>query len=103
MSTPKNADNLGKEIAMGNVIDLFGDDLKSCSYSEDDRGIGLSMRDQTLMVLPMGPDTYKVILGDEVILYDRKEIAEFLKVAAILVDSEDRWLPEFDLIGHNYK
>jgi len=87
---------------MGDVIDLFEDDLKDCTYIDVDGDIGVSMRDKTLMVVPINSTSFEVVLGGELRIYNRNELAEFIKVASILIDSEDRWLPKFDLIGHNY-
>jgi hypothetical protein len=88
---------------MSNIVNLFEKDLISCSYFEPEDGeMGLSMRDRSLMVLPLNKSEFEVILGDESKVYTRAEIAEFLKVAAIFVDSEGRYMPDMDLIGFEY-
>jgi len=91
---------------MSNVINLFNSegDLNNCSYFSDEYdAIGLTMRDRSLSVRPLSATTVEVMLGKEYWAFQRGELAEFLKVAAILVDSEDRWLPEVELIGMNYE
>lgn len=88
---------------MTNIVNLFEKDLISCSYFELEGGeMGLSMRDKSLMILPLNKFEFEVVLGDESKVYTRAEIAEFLKVAAIFVDSEDKYMPDMDLIGFEY-
>ncbi len=87
---------------MGKVINLFDEDLKSCSYTDFDGDIGVCMRDRSLCVIPIDKESFEVIVGEISTLFDRAELAEFLKVASVLVDSEERWSPTFDLIGLDY-
>ncbi len=97
--------NLERLRMSGNIVNLFSEnneELKGCGYYEVD-GIGLAMLDKSLIVLSLNMDDFEVTLGDSSYVYKRHELSEFLKVAAILVDSEDRFLPELDLIGMNYK
>ena len=87
-----------------NIINLFkkeDEELKYCSYYELD-GIGLSMLDKSLILLPLNGNEIELSLGDSSNVYSRKELAEFVKVASVLLDSEDRFLPKLDLIGLNY-
>ena len=89
----------------GNIVNLFNkgdDELKSCGYYELD-GIGLAMLDKSLIVLPLNMDEFEVTLGDSSNVYKREELAEFIKVAGVLLDSEDRYLPSLELIGMDYK
>lgn len=89
----------------GNIVNLFSkddDELKSCGYYELD-GIGLAMLDKSLIVLPLNMDEFEVTLGDSSNVYKREELAEFIKVAGVLLDSEDRYLPKLELIGMDYK
>ena len=82
---------------------MFEKDLVNCSYYElDDGGIGISMRDKSLMVLPLNNYEIEVVLGDETKVFNRRELAEFIKVASVLIDSENRFMPDMDLIGLNY-
>lgn len=90
---------------MGKVINLFSneEDLKHCSYFTDEfDALGLAMKDGSLSIRPLNSKTIEVSFCDNFRVFERSEIAEFLKVAAIFVDSEDRYLPELDLIGMNY-
>ena len=87
-----------------NVVNLFDnedDKLRCCGYYEFD-GIGLAMLDKSLIVLPLNDNEFEVTLGDSSNVYKREELAEFIKVAGVLLDSEDRWLPDIDLIGLDY-
>lgn len=85
-----------------NVVSLFGDDLKACSYFDLEGDLGVSMRDQSISIIKLNKSQFEVHVFDESILFDRKELAEFLHVASILVDSEKKYLPDFDLIGIDY-
>jgi len=85
-----------------NVVNLFdSDELKHCSYYEMD-GIGVAMLDKSVMVLPLNSNEFELTLGQKSKVYKRAELAEFLKVAGMLIDSEDRFLPDVELIGLNY-
>ena len=88
----------------GNIVNLFSEEIEelhSCGYYELD-GIGLAMLDKSLIVLPLNMNEFEVTLGDSSNVYKRNELAEFIKVAGVLLDSEDRFLPKFELIGLNY-
>ena len=89
---------------MSNVINLFRNELKHCSYYEKNNEIGVATLDKTLMVIPLNVDEFEVVINNlDSYVFDRNELAEFLHVAAICVDSEQRHLPEIELVGHNYK
>ena len=88
-----------------NIVNLFSSDdreLKSCGYYESG-GIGLSMLDKSMTILPLNIDEFEVTLGNSSNVYKREELAEFIKVAGVLLDSEDRYLPKLKLIGLDYK
>lgn len=88
---------------MGNVTNLFGDgDLKGCSYYEAEGELGTAMLDESLIIMPLNRVEFSLSLNGVSSIYTREELAEFLHVAKVLVDSEDRFLPKFDLIGCNY-
>ena len=86
-----------------NIVDLFPEELKHCSYYELDDEIGVAMLDKSIIVLPLNFKEFEFVLNGESHVFKRKELAEFLHVAALLVDSEQRYVPEIDLLGHNYK
>lgn len=91
------------EATQNNIIDLYGPDFKSCSYYDvGDRLLGLSMRDKSLLVLPLNKNDIEVICGESSHVYSREELSEFLQVACVLLDDENRWLPNFDLVALNY-
>ena len=90
----------------GNIVNLFDNkeddnELKSCGYYELE-GIGLAMLDKSLIILPLNKQEFEVTLGDSSNVYSRNELAEFIKVAGVLLDSEDRFLPKLELIGMDY-
>lgn len=90
---------------MGKVINMFSDekDFDSCSYFDtEDRLLGVSMRDGSLAILPLSNDEIEVVVGDTTQLFKRAELAEFIHVAKILIDSENRHLHDFDYVGLNY-
>ncbi len=92
---------------MSNVLKFPQLDLKDCSYMDFDGDIGASMRDDSLGIVPINNGEEYVIQlkhknGEMALSFNREHLAEFLHVATCLVDSECRWLPEFELIGRNY-
>ena len=88
---------------MGNVINLFGDGgFKDCSYYEVNGELGVAMRDESLIVMPLNSNEFSLSLNGESNVYNREELAEFLHTAKVLIDSEDRFLPKFNLISRNY-
>ena len=89
---------------MSNVINLFADELKHCSYYEKNDEVGVAMLDKSLMVIPLNVDEFELVInGLNSYVFDRAELAEFLHVAAVCIDSEQRYLPKVDLCGRNYK
>lgn len=89
---------------MNNIIPIDQKDLIACTYFEDQNygDIGISMRDDSLQIQVLNKDEIKISMSGHSNVYKRSEIAEFLQVARILVDSEDRFLPFEKLIGYNY-
>jgi hypothetical protein len=88
---------------MSNVVSLFGDDLKHCSYYEKNDDIGVAMLDSSIIIVPLNAKEFEVTIKDTSTLFSRAELAEFLHVASVLVDSEQRHLPKIELVGRNYK
>ncbi len=101
---------------MSNVIDLFekhvariaaiaDEDLKDCSYTkQDNENIGLAMRNGSMAFIPLNFDEFMVTLTDlGGVVFNRAELAEFIHVAKILIDDEDKWAPEGELIGLDYE
>lgn len=90
---------------MSNVITLFGDekDLQHCTYYVDQNDeIALSMRDKSLLINRLGLSIFQLTLYNESRLYNREQLAEFIHVASALIDSEERWRPNEELVGVNY-
>jgi hypothetical protein len=73
-------------------------------YTEgiDDESIGMAMLDSSIGLARVNDSEFAFALGEDARIYTRKELAEFLWVAAYLVDSEQRHLPNLDLIGCDY-
>jgi len=89
---------------MSNVIKLFGDDFKCCSYYQvdGDEDFGVRMRDKSLIITPLNKNEWEVYLNGEEQIFKREDLAEFLHVITVLIDSEDEFKPSFDLIGLDY-
>lgn len=88
---------------MTNVINLFPDELKHCSYYEYQDEIGVAMLDKSVIVLPLNVSEFELVLNGESHIFKREQLAEFLHVASVCIDSEQRYLPEVELCGRNYK
>lgn len=90
---------------MSNVIDLldYNTDLKACSYYDENGNIGVIMRDRSLTLIPLNKTDIELRLGDESFVFNRNQLAEFLNIASVLLDSEQRFFPDFDLAGLNYE
>jgi hypothetical protein len=89
---------------MGNVIPFKKKELKHCSYYKlgDEQSLGLETADGSLSIAPLDCDEFEFCAHGNTQIYTREELAEFLQVAAILIDSQRKWLPELELIGMNY-
>ena len=91
---------------MSNVINLFGDekDLEYCSYYVDDNDqIALTLLgDSPIRINRVGLTEFEITLRGESVIYAREKLAEFIHVASALIDSEERWRPQDELVGVNY-
>lgn len=89
---------------MGDVVYLSQpDDFNGCTYfnTEHDH-IGLKMRDDSLAVLREPGGKIRVVMNGRSNLYAREELAEFIHTASVLIDDEQRWMPEGKLVACNY-
>jgi hypothetical protein len=91
---------------MSNII-KFPDkesEFEHISYTEgvDDDSIGLAMLDKSIGLARINDSEFAFAMGEDAQVYSREELAEFLWVAAYLLDSEQRHLPKLDLIGCDY-
>jgi len=89
-----------------NVINLFDKDTEFnhssyCSIFEDDV-IGLTSEDGNILISPLGLHEFEVCLGGQCMIFEREKLAEFIHIASILIDSENRWMPSGEFIGVNY-
>ena len=91
-------------LAMGNVVYLSQpDDFKSCTYFKNDEGkIGLQMRDESLAICNERNGEYSLTFHGAGQVYTREALAEFIQVAKILIDEQDRYMPNGELAAHNY-
>tara|TARA_R110002020_G_C16066458_1_gene755861 strand:+ start:118 stop:390 length:273 start_codon:yes stop_codon:yes gene_type:complete len=87
-----------------NVVNLFEDELKHCSYWENDElDIGVATLDKSIIIVPINKDEIEIVFNGESNLYTRDKLAEFLHVASVFVDYEEKYKPKTDLVGLNYK
>ena len=87
---------------MSNVVSLFPD-FSHCEYFDERGQVGVKLKDSDLAITPMDSSVIKVTLGGLSGAFTRAELAEFLHVAACLLDSEYRYLPDMDMAGMNYE
>ena len=90
---------------MSNVIEFKDkNELEHVGYYEIDSDVGVAMLDKSLIIMPLSNNEFDVFLGDnDSILFKREELAEFLHVALVFIDSEDRYKPKVkELIGRDY-
>ena len=57
---------------------------------------------KSLIVSPLNKNEFEVYLHGETQLYKREELAEFLHVLSVLIDHEDKFKPDLQLIGLDY-
>lgn len=62
----------------------------------------MSVNGGMLQINKISKDEFEVIGSGKSVLYKREELAEFLWVAAIFLDSEQRHYPKVDLVGCDY-
>ena len=77
-------------------------DLKRTSYIDDNGDLGISTRDRKLGVYRLNDNEFEVVTPDGSQLHSRDSLAELMWVAAIFLDSKERWKPSLDLVGCNY-
>jgi len=89
---------------MGDVVTLVQpDDFKGCTYFDTRHNhIGLKMRDDSLGILREPEGKFRFVLNGNSNLYSREELAEFIHTASVLIDDEQRWMPEGKLVACNY-
>ena len=90
---------------MTNVIPIKSDEFKHCSYIDSDGQIGIAMLNNNLTIEPINTKEFVVTMLDDPLMFitfNREELAEFIHVAKILIDSQDKWLPDFEMVGINY-
>lgn len=90
---------------MGDIVDINKnkDNFKHCSYADFYGEIGVSLLDRSLCIYPLNNSEF--VVGSELdsIILSREKLAEFIHIAKALIDSEDRFLIEEELIGRNYE
>ena len=86
---------------MNNVIELIEPDFKNVTYI-DDGDIGVSTRDRSLAVYRLNKDDFEVVYSGGSFVLKRDVLAEFLQVAKVFVDSQDKFKPDLEMIGCDY-
>lgn len=92
---------------MGDVIDIKGEDkdtepFKHCSYYDQSGDIGIAMLDDSLRIIRVNDNTIEFQLYGQSQLFKRNELAEFLHLAALFIDSEDRWAIDGKVVCIDY-
>lgn len=89
---------------MSNIIQfsIVNSELKEVRYTELYGDFGVGTKDQRLDIYKLGRDEFVVEAGKEKLTFDRESLAEFLWVAALFIDSEQKWLPKVEFIGCDY-
>jgi len=89
---------------MGSILQ-FRDvekEFKHVSYFDNDRSIGLKLKNSALTIEPLNKNDVLLVIHGKSIVFQRKELAEFLWVSSVLLDSEERHRPNGKLVGRNY-
>lgn len=90
---------------MANII-KFPDssEFKHVTYIEYDGDLGVSTKPKSLSIIRLNNNEFEIATcgNNKSILFTRHEIAEFLHVALIFVDDEERYKPELDMISCDY-
>lgn len=80
------------------------DDLKHTHYTKGEKDrIGVALKTNEIQIEQVEMDNFLLATLGNQKLMSREKLAEFLWVAAFMVDSERRHLPEVDLVGINYE
>lgn len=93
---------------MGNVTEFkkkskdAEDGLTAVSYTDNDGDLGLSTLDKRLEIVRLNDSEFMVITPDGSEVYNRYNLAEFLWVASVFLDSEELYRPAVDLVGCDY-
>ena len=93
---------------MDNIIEFrakskeIDGDLVSVSYTDNNNDLGIATLDRKIGIARVNDDDFIFITPDGEQYHDRAGLAEFLWVAATLLDSKQKHHPDVDLIGCDY-
>jgi len=96
---------------MGDVVELKPSEdpeekpesiLKHTSYFDFDGDLGVIMKNDSLLLVCLNMDEFLLVTGDQEQLYTRAQIAEWLHLASLFVDSKDKYMPLGDLVAMGY-
>ena len=93
---------------MSDVIQFPGTkseiELKHTHYTKDNNDrFGVAMKTNEIQISQAEQENFILATLGNQKLMSREKLAEFLWVAAYMLDSEQRHLPDVDLIGLNYE
>jgi len=85
-----------------NITDI--NELKHCEYYEGKNGIGIRTNNNYIRIERHRHEKdWLLEVGGDFIWMEREKLAEFIQVAKVLIDSEDKFEPKCELIGFNYE
>jgi len=88
---------------MNNIIEFPDNtDFKNVTYTDQDGDLGVITRCRAIGIYRLNNKDFEVVHATGSFLIDREAIAEFLHVAKVFVDSEDKYRPDLDMVGCDY-
>lgn len=93
---------MGKVVPFKKPIDTCAADNELCKYYDFDGDLGISLADDSLQIIKLSKNEFTFKSHDRSFVIKRNELAEFLHVASVFVDSARKWAPDEDLIGVDY-
>lgn len=96
---------------MGDVVqinkkkdnDEIVSEFNHCAYFRRDGNIGVRLLDDSISVYPLNKGAVEIYFNGSGTFLSREKLAEFLHVAAVLLDSDFCYLPGQNLLGGDYE
>jgi hypothetical protein len=78
------------------------DDLKYTSYTDNDGDLGVGTIDSGIQVIRLNDSDFAIVTPDGTQVHNRKSLAEFLWLAAVFMDSQERHRPDGECVACDY-
>ena len=87
---------------MGEVLQFPDSDFKHCSYVDIHGDLGICSKDRSVVVTRLNDEDFEISTPDGTHVYKRAALAEFLWLAAVFIDSQEKFRPDGKGIGCDY-